>query len=684
MGIKKLSTRITMIFFTLIILLLLTLMTTVYIQLKKNIEEEAKGNLKNYTQATYDIIESNTDASIENYLKGVGQTALISIQSIYEEYVNEEISHNEMRNFIIGIIRDIKIGYDGYAYLLDSNGRYYYHPKHVGKDVGQVDYIKDILKMKEGFITYDTVNVSSTGSGKKDAYVNYFASMNIYIVISSYREEFNKLIDLNVTKDKISSLKMGESGVANVIDNKGNTLFEEKSRGLEIKKEDMEKVRKTKEGFITYKSFGEERLAYVKYYDFLDWSIYFSISKNELFEPINKLFSIILFITMPILFVSFAIIYAIGKNISSPVGKITKDVMYLAKGNFDVEFSVDRKDELGLLNNGLKSYKNQMANLIKNIKSLSKMVKDENRIFVKNIENIIHGKDSIYYKEDPVEYGMDQLAEYNEYILDNIRNQNGGTQECLSALEEINSNGKNIKFRATLGVDNINKTLDITSKSRNSIRDVVTLMNDVKERVQLTWQETNNLKHISVEIEEILKGINNIAEQTNLLALNAAIEAARAGDAGRGFSVVADEVRKLADQTSNETGKIKELVVSVSREIEKVNDSMVSVKDGVQSGIGGIFEVEDEIEKISIYTRENHKEVEEIAICTEEQHEATERIMTTLGSLNESSSAIEELMTNSTSLAKGVTEILKENKDMIKNIDETINKLDKSLGYFKI
>jgi len=49
--------------------------------------------------------------------------------------------------------------------------------------------------------------------------------------------------------------------------------------------------------------------------------------------------------------------------------------------------------------------------------------------------------------------------------------------------------------------------------------------------------------------------------------LNAAIEAARAGDAGRGFSVVAQEVRNLSQNTESAVKEIFEVISNIQEEI---------------------------------------------------------------------------------------------------------------------
>ncbi|GGO72012.1 chemotaxis protein [Bowmanella pacifica] len=106
---------------------------------------------------------------------------------------------------------------------------------------------------------------------------------------------------------------------------------------------------------------------------------------------------------------------------------------------------------------------------------------------------------------------------------------------------------------------------------------VIMYGSDVSERqavVQSSERVMEELIQSGQRINHMVASINAIADQTNLLALNAAIEAARAGDAGRGFSVVADEVRNLAAKAGESASEINQVVSTNQTLLNSLSDTL--------------------------------------------------------------------------------------------------------------
>ena len=155
-------------------------------------------------------------------------------------------------------------------------------------------------------------------------------------------------------------------------------------------------------------------------------------------------------------------------------------------------------------------------------------------------------------------------------LVNEITNYSALAEEVLASTE----NSKQIA----------EKTMEIAKDGRMAVDNSIRAMTEIESSVCDAKNVVMDLNTKSAHINEMLNVIKDIANHTNLLSLNASIEAARAGDAGRGFTVVAQEVKKLAERSVESAGiiskTINEINDSIAHTISAMDKTTAKVKEG--------------------------------------------------------------------------------------------------------
>ncbi|WP_424767746.1 methyl-accepting chemotaxis protein [Paenibacillus sp. sgz302251] len=286
------------------------------------------------------------------------------------------------------------------------------------------------------------------------------------------------------------------------------------------------------------------------------------------------------------------------------------------------------------------------------------------------------------------------LKTFSQELVNNISNTSRISQEMTKAFADV---AAGVETQASSIVE-INESIHHTADFINEVKSsadqlsqlsasnfkVVTegihkledLESEIKEMSGITHsivKTTNELSQRSIQIEGILKEVDEMAKQTNLLALNAAIEAARAGEHGRGFSIVAGEVRKLAENSRKSVESIADILGGIQMKTEDATHKATAGEQTVIKGERSLFALKEGFNNIVVNTE---NVVKESAGIEEKLAELTQ----SSGKISEESLSISTITEQHTATTQEILSSIEVQANMTKEIENKYSELDRIIG----
>lgn len=131
----------------------------------------------------------------------------------------------------------------------------------------------------------------------------------------------------------------------------------------------------------------------------LNWVIMSEIDEEEAFAPVYELrFQIIIGCGILVLLL-LVVAYFLSRSFSKPLAILSADAIELAKGNFDVEIDIRRKDEIGVLATSFRKMQHSIRKLIDEMKHINLNLENKVR---ERTQEINHQKELMEVKNKEI------------------------------------------------------------------------------------------------------------------------------------------------------------------------------------------------------------------------------------------------------------------------------------------
>ncbi|MCD5995648.1 methyl-accepting chemotaxis protein [Pseudomonas sp. CDFA 602] len=318
----------------------------------------------------------------------------------------------------------------------------------------------------------------------------------------------------------------------------------------------------------------------------------------------------------------------ITRQITRPLQETMAVVDRIASGDLSQTMVVTRRDELGVLQQGIQRMGSTLRELIGGI------------------------RDSVVQ----IASAAEELSAVTEQTSAGVNSQKVETDQVATAMHEMSATVAEVARNAEQASEAASTADKEAREGDKVVGEAIVQIERLAAEVLRSTDAMTLLEQESDKIGKVMDVIKAVAEQTNLLALNAAIEAARAGEAGRGFAVVADEVRGLAQRTQQSTEEIENLVAALQNGTRQVSSIMLSSRELTVSSVQLSRKAGTSLSSITQTVSNIQAMNQQIAAAAEEQSAVAEEISRSIVNVRDVSeqtaSASEETAASSVELAR--------------------------------